>query len=65
MTILKTLFMLAFIPSFFTQPLLAFPRNDLKPGGVAVLAVAPSNKPKPRVTYQKIPVAIVKATKTG
>ena len=57
---LRTPFILTFILGLLTQPLIAFPRNDLKPGGVAVLAVAPSNNPKPRVTYQKNPVAIVK-----
>ncbi len=57
---LKNPFLLIFILILFTQPLLAFPRNDLKPGGVAVLAVAPSNNPKPSVTYQKNPVAIVR-----
>jgi len=41
-------------------PLSAFPRNALKPGGVAVIAVAPSSNLKPKVTYQKKPVAIVK-----
>jgi murein DD-endopeptidase MepM/ murein hydrolase activator NlpD len=43
-----------------TLPLLAFPRNDLKPGGVAVLAVAPSASLKPSVSYQKKPVAVIK-----
>ena len=43
-----------------THPVLAFPRNALKPGGVAVIAVAPSNSRKPKVTYQKTPVAIIK-----
>jgi len=62
MTKLKVPFTLVFILCLFTQPLLAFPRNDLKPGGVAVLAVAPSNKPKPKVTYQKSLVAIVKGS---
>ncbi len=44
----------------FTLPLLAFPRNALKPGGVAVIAVAPSNSLKPKVIYQKKQVAIIK-----
>ena len=51
---------IAIFVSLLTQPLQAFPRNDLKPGGVAILAVAPSNQPKPKVSYQKNPVAIVK-----
>lgn len=54
------LILICLFSGFFTQSLFAFPRNDLKPGGIAVLAVAPSNKSKPRVTYQKNPVAIVK-----
>ncbi len=46
--------------SLFASPLFAFPRNDLKPGGVAVLAVSPSNDKKPQVSYQKKPVAVIK-----
>lgn len=46
-----------------TLPLSAFPRNALKPGGVAVIAVAPANKPRPKVTYHKKPVAIIKGNK--
>ena len=38
----------------------AFPRNSLKPGGVAIIAVSPANKHKPYVTYQKDPVALIK-----
>ncbi|MEE9310117.1 MAG: peptidoglycan DD-metalloendopeptidase family protein [Cocleimonas sp.] len=49
-----------FISQITTLPLLAFPRNDLKPGGIAVLSVLPSNKAKPKVTYQKKPVAVIK-----
>ena len=37
----------------------AFPRNSLKPGGVAIIAVAPANHSKPSVTYQKSPVAVI------
>jgi murein DD-endopeptidase MepM/ murein hydrolase activator NlpD len=43
-----------------TLSLSAFPRNALKPGGVAVIAVAPSSKPKPSVTYQKKAIAVIK-----
>lgn len=38
----------------------AFPRNELKPGGVAIIAVSPSNLKKPIVTYQSKPIALVK-----
>ncbi len=57
----KLLFCLALCSThIIALPLLAFPRNDLKPGGVAVLAVAPSNSLKPTVSYQKKPVAVIK-----
>jgi len=38
----------------------AFPQNALKPGGVAIIAVAPSTDPKPVVYYQSKPVALIK-----
>lgn len=38
----------------------AFPANSLKPGGLGVISVLPSNQPKPFVTYNKSPVALVK-----
>lgn len=38
----------------------AFPRNDLKPGGIAVINVAPATQAKPKVIYQSNPVALVK-----
>lgn len=38
----------------------AFPRNYLKPGGIAVIPVADSNKPKPSVKYKHRSVALVK-----
>ncbi len=38
----------------------AFPKNSLKPGGVAVLSITPSQKPKPLVHYKTKPVALVK-----
>jgi len=52
--------LISLLSSLFTQSLIAFPRNDLKPGGIAILAVAPSNQLKPKVLYQKNPVALVK-----
>ncbi len=38
----------------------AFPANSLRPGGVVVINVLPSNQPKPYVTYKSSPVALVK-----
>ncbi len=49
-----------FCALIITLPLLAFPINALKPGGVAVIAVAPSSDMKPRVIYQEKPVALIK-----
>ena len=40
----------------------AFPRNDLKPGGIAILPVLPANKPKPSVRYNRKPVAVIKGS---
>lgn len=51
-------FLLLFALGFNTAH--AFPRSDLKPGGIAIIAVAPANHSKPTVTYQKDPVALVK-----
>ncbi len=48
------------ILGLITSPLFSFPRNGLKPGGVAILAISASNKEKPKVTYQKKPVAVIK-----
>ena len=41
-------------------PIYAFPNNSLRPGGVAVLSVTPSQNPKPQVSYNSKPVALVK-----
>lgn len=41
-------------------PSFAFPRNDLKPGGIAILPVGAASTPKPRVLYKKNPVAVIK-----
>ena len=38
----------------------AFPKNDLKPGGVAVINVAPATHNKPKVSYKENRVALVK-----
>jgi len=49
--------------SLFTilgTPVYAFPNNSLRPGGVAVLSVAPSQDSKPQVSYNSKPVALVK-----
>ncbi len=39
---------------------IAFPRNDSKPGGVAIIPVAPASTGKPYVSYHARPVALVK-----
>lgn len=38
----------------------AFPKNSLKPGGVAVLSISPSHTKKPQVIYKNNPVAVIK-----
>ncbi len=55
----KLSFLLVFF-LLFSSSAQAFPRNDLKPGGVAVINVAPTKQAKPKVTYQSNPVALVK-----
>lgn len=40
----------------------AFPVNNLKPGGIAVLPVAPAKSKKPYVSYHSKPVALVKGS---
>ncbi len=42
------------------SPIYAFPNNSLRPGGIAVLSVVPSQNPKPQVSYNSKPVALVK-----
>ncbi len=51
-----------FFPLFIllTSGLTAFPRNDLKPGGIAIIPVAPASQAKPSVTYKSKPIALVK-----
>lgn len=39
---------------------IAFPANSLRPGGVAVINVLPTNQPKPYVRYKSAPIALVK-----
>ena len=38
----------------------AFPKNSLRPGGIAVINILPSNQAKPYVSYNSSPVALVK-----
>ena len=38
----------------------AFPSNSLRPGGIGVISVLPSDHPRPFVSYKKLPVALVK-----
>ena len=38
----------------------AFPSNSLRPGGVAILSITPSQNTKPYVSYNAKPVALVK-----
>lgn len=38
----------------------AFPANSLRPGGLGVISVLPSNQPKPFVSYKNSAVALVK-----
>jgi murein DD-endopeptidase MepM/ murein hydrolase activator NlpD len=45
---------------FTSLSVYAFPKNSLRPGGVAILSVAPSKDPKPNVSYNSKPVALVK-----
>ncbi len=49
-----------FILISFSNIATSFPRNDLKPGGIAIIAVAPATQIKPKVTYQSNPVALIK-----
>ena len=39
---------------------LAFPANSLRPGGIGIISVLPSNQAKPHVSYKSSPVALVK-----
>ena len=39
---------------------IAFPQNSTKPGGIAIIPVAPSTSRKPFVSYHSNPVALVK-----
>jgi murein DD-endopeptidase MepM/ murein hydrolase activator NlpD len=57
-TNLQILSLFIFMSFFNTAQ--AFPRNDLKPGGVAIIAVAPSSQKKPKVSYLSNPVALIK-----
>lgn len=57
---LSQFFIAFFIVSFLTSPASAFPNNSLRPGGVAILSITPSENPKPVVSYNAKPVALVK-----
>ncbi len=54
-----TLFLLL-LTIAFPYTVKAFPRNNLKPGGVAVIAVAPATHTKPNATYFSKPIALIK-----
>lgn len=57
----KRLFIFTFFIICFTNSTAtAFPSNSLRPGGIAIINVLPSNLPKPYVSYQSSPVALVK-----
>lgn len=60
---MKKLITLALFLCFLSSSLVAFPRNDLKPGGVAILALSSSINKKPVVSYKKKPVAVIKGNK--
>ncbi|MEB8433899.1 peptidoglycan DD-metalloendopeptidase family protein [Cocleimonas sp. KMM 6892] len=49
-----------FLLSLLSSAAYAFPNNSLRPGGVAVLSVAPSHNAKPYVSYNNKPIALVK-----
>lgn len=53
-----TLIFLAIL--LFSNPTLAFPRNDLRPGGVVVISITPSTNEKPNVTYQSDRVILIR-----
>lgn len=57
-TIFKTITVVFFL--FFSSAIAAFPKNSLKPGGIAVLSISPSHQQKPKVMYQSNPVAVIK-----
>lgn len=44
----------------FLLPAFSFPRNDLKPGGIAIIPAGASNNPKPQVFYHKKPIAVIR-----
>ncbi len=55
---IKTILILCFF--ILSQSSYAFPINDLKPGGIATINVAPITQHKPRVSFETKPVALVK-----
>ena len=46
--------------SCFINTAHAFPANSLRPGGVAVISISAANQSKPFVSYNSLPVALVK-----
>ena len=57
----QSILLLATLISFFFSNIsIAFPKNDLRPGGIVVINIAPSNQGKPKVTYESDQVALVK-----
>ena len=55
-----TSFLFLVIWLMLTHTAFAFPQNALKPGGVAIIPVAPATDQKPTVNYQSKPVALIK-----
>lgn len=43
-----------------SSSLLAFPKNSLRPGGIAIIAASPASLAKPKITYHKRPVALIR-----
>ncbi len=56
-TIKLFLFILFFYPLSYSN---AFPRNSLKPGGLAVISITSSHMVRPTVSYNSSPVALIK-----
>ena len=54
------IFTLFLVLQVTTSSIYAFPKNSLKPGGIAILAIAPTSQQKPVVTYKNNHVAVIK-----
>ena len=61
--ILKTLIVF-FVFILNTNTISAFPLNSLRPGGIAIINVAPAKDPMPKVSYNSMPAALVKGNKS-